>query len=303
MTETVSNNLLALLSHGMAQAVAGAAPSIVTIDDGARLLASGVIWSSDGVIVATSHGVERDDDLFVITGDGTRHPATLVGRDMDTDIAVLKVDATGLPALAPVGGDAPAVGSLAIALARPGDGTVAATLGLVSGRRETETDGSPEFIVYTDAVLYPGFSGGALLDAATGQLIGLLNRMYGRGLGVALGAPLVARVVSALVAHGKVPRGYLGVRTQLVSLPDAVRTGLNRAQERGLLLVGVAAGSPAEQGGLFLGDTLLAAGKTPLEDVDDLRRHLRAGEVTALQVLRGGAVQTVSVTVGAAKAG
>lgn len=309
-TETLNNSSpsnvpaldFAALSAAAAQVVQAAAPALVRVDDGSRLTATGIIWREDGVIVTTSHGVEQDDNLSVVLADGSRHEAQLAGRDNDTDLAVLRVKATGLSTINHNTTDAaPEVGSLAVAVARPGDMGLTATLGLVSSRVDTETAGTLEYIVSTDAVLYPGFSGGALVGA-NGVLIGLLNRLYGRGMGVALGTPLVARVVDTLLAHGRVPRGYLGVRTQLVALPDHLRTAQKIEQTRGLLVAQVETSSPAETGGLLLGDTLLAVNGQVVQDVGDLRQHLHAGQTVTLRVLRGGTVQELSAQVGTDKA-
>jgi S1-C subfamily serine protease len=292
--------MLAQLSEELSVVVEKVAPSVVRVDDGAMLTASGILWSADGVVVATSHGVETDENISVILQDGAVHAATLVGRDTDTDIAVLRIEgASGLPALVrQEDADKVKAGMLAVALGNPGNSGLLATLGLVARKFETETDGNPEYILNTDAVLYPGFSGGPLVDVS-GRMIGLLNRMYGHGLGVALGTPLVARVVETLLAHGKIPRGYLGVRTQLVSLPDNLRAGVGIAQEKGLLVAAVEPGSPADTAGILLGDTLLKVGSEAVEDVSDLRRHLRAGQSVTLSVLRGGSLTELTATVGA----
>ncbi|MBC8104502.1 MAG: trypsin-like peptidase domain-containing protein [Cytophagales bacterium] len=289
---------LGAFSEGLAEAVARAAASVVRVDDGARLTASGTIWSEEGVIVATSHGVERDEELVVVLADGSRHAASLVGRDGDTDIAVLRVDgAAGLPAISRADAASVRVGQVALALGHPGDMGLLATIGIVSSRRDSQTEGHDEYILSTDADLYPGISGGPLVNAE-GALLGLLNRMYGRGLGVALGTPLVARVVATLLAHGRIPRGYLGIRTQLVAVPANLKTSLQLAHERGLLVVNVEAESPAEQGGLMLGDTLLSIGGEAVEDVNTLRRHLHAGQTIPVQILRGGTLINVTPTVG-----
>ena len=289
----------AAFSGEAARIVQSAAQSLVRVDDGSRLTATGVIWH-DGIVVTTSHGLEQDDNLSVVLADNSRHDAALVGRDNDTDLAVLRIQKTGLAAIKQTEGDGPPVGSIALAVARPGDMGLTATLGLVSSRIDTETAGNAEYIVSTDAVLYPGFSGGVLIGA-DGTLIGLLNRGFGRGMGVALGTPLVERVVKTLVAHGRIPRGYLGVRTQLVALPDALRAAQNIEQTRGLLVAQVELGSPAEAGGLFLGDTLLAINGQAVHDVGDLRQHLHAGQTVTLRVLRGGAVQEMTAQVGTDK--
>jgi S1-C subfamily serine protease len=288
------------LSHDIAAAVAKAAKALVRVDDGSRFTATGVVWQ-EGVVVTTSHGVERDEDIAIVLADGTRLAATLMGRDGDTDIAVLKVEGVLPPPVdRQVNEEAVHVGNLAIAVARPGNGGLTATLGLISRKYETETDGQSEYILNTDAVLYPGFSGGALIDVH-GQFVGLINRLFGQGMGVALGTPLVARVAGLLLAHGKMPRGYLGVRTQLVRLPENLRAGLSLAQEQGLLISGVSPQSPADKAGLFLGDTLLKMNGSAVEDVEDLKRHLHVGQTVPLTVLRGGAITELSAVIEAEK--
>ena len=298
-----AGGLLFNLSNEIADVVAHVAPSIVRVDDGSRLTATGLIWREDGIILTTSHGVERDEELAIELADGvTRLPATLAGRDPDTDLAVLRVQATGLPAIERTGLDDARVGHLVLALGRPGQSGLQATLGIVSARQESQTGDTPEYILHTDAVLYPGFSGGPLVDMR-GRVAGVLNRGFGRGAGIALGTPLAARVADALLTKGSVSRGYLGVRTQLVALPGTLRDALGLThQDRGLLVVGVEAGSPAEKGGLGLGDLLLAVNGQAVDDVDTLRAHLRArtaGETVALGIVRGGARQDLHVTLGA----
>lgn len=294
-----NGSVLAALSDELAAAVEAAGPAVVRVDDGTRLTATGIVWSADGTIVSTSHGVERDEDLVVHLGDGTRLPATRVGRDADTDVAALRVEASGLAALRRAPAEEARPGHIVLALGRPGDAGLQATIGIVSARMETETAGRPGYVLYTDAVLYPGFSGGPLLDVR-GRGVGLNNVAYGRGRGAAVGLPVVEQVVESLLAHGQVPRGYLGIRAQGVALPDGQRAAAG--VEAGLLVVGVEPGSPAEKAGLLLGDGVLAIGGQAVDDVDALRRvlsSLRAGQSAPVRVLRGGAVREADVTLAA----
>lgn len=302
MTQGTSASMLMSLSSELAGVVERIGPSVVRVDDGSRLTATGIIWSADGIILTTSHGVERDENLAIERADGTRHPATLVGRDPDTDLAVLRVQATGLPT-APLAEEPEAkVGHLVLALGRPGNQGLQATIGIISARQDTERSGRLGYILHTDAVLYPGFSGGALV-AVSGRMVGITNLMFGRGMGVAIGTPVVDQVAEALLAHGRVPRGYLGISTQAVALPETLRQKLQLAQERALLIVQVESGSPAEQAGLVLGDTLLSLNDQTVQDVDQLRRQLRLltpGQPATLRILRGGELRELSVTPGAA---
>ena len=294
------SNELTTFSDALAALVQASGAALVRVDDGTRLTATGLSWQP-GVIVTTSHGTERDDELFVITHDGTRLPASLIGRDPETDLAALRVEAE-LPTVSrPTDGFEPRLGQLALAVSRPGDYGLVATLGLVASVQATQTAGTPEYIVSTDADLYPGSSGGALL-ATDGTLIGLLNRGFGRGLGVALGTPLVARVVAALLEHGRVPRGYLGVRMQHVALPDALRVTHSLAQESGLLVIHVEPGSAADQAGVLMGDTLISLDGERLDDVAAIRERLAAGRTFTLDLLRGGQRYTFSGTAAASPA-
>lgn len=300
MTQGVASGILQSLSAELAGVVEKVAPSVVRVDDGTRLTATGVIWSSDGVIVTTSHGVERDEELFIEFADTMRLPATVVGRDDDTDLAALRVNASGLTAIERADSTDVRVGQLAVAIGRPGRAGLQATLGIISSRFETQSHGQPEYVLHTDALLAPGFSGGPLVDV-NGRMAGLTNLMYGRMRGVALGTPTVENVTAALLSQGRVQRGYLGVRTQRVGLPENLKSTLALEQSRGLLIAQVEANSPAEQGGLLLGDVLLAVNGQPVTDVDELRRHLRvhqAGQAVTLRILRGGALHEYPVTLG-----
>ena len=146
--------------------------------------------------------------------------------------------------------------------------------------------------------MYPGFSGGPLVDAA-GQVLGLNTSALLRGASVSVPAVTVRRVVESLLAHGRVRRGYLGVSTQPVRLPQNLAAELK--QETGLLLVSVEPDGPAGTGGLLLGDTIVALDGLPVRHHDDLIALLtaeRVGQETAVQFVRGGKVQTLAVTVG-----
>lgn len=292
-----TSSLIASLSEELAKVVQVAAPSAVRIDDGSRFTATGTIWAAEGVIVTTSHGVERDEDLAIELADGTRHTATLVGRDPSTDLAVLRVKAKGLSPVKRAQPEEVRVGHLVVALARPGSSNLQATIGIISARQDSQTSDQEEHILYTDAVLYPGFSGGPLVNT-DGRIVGLNNRMFGRGVGVALGIPIIARVAEELLAHGRVRRGYLGIGAQPVVLEEGRRKSSNLKQEHALLIVQVKDGSPADQGGLMIGDILLSMNEQDTQDVDDLRRHLQAGKKVNLRILRGGKTQALSVKVG-----
>ena len=291
-----SGTLLGELSSALAAVVEVVGPSLVRVDDGTRLTATGVVWTGDGHIVTTSHGVERDEELAVETGEGRRYPAKIVGRDPDTDIAVLRVRDGELTPIQRAPADEVKVGQIVLALGRPGTSGLQATIGIVGARMESQTGGQAGYVLNTDAVLYPGFSGGPLVDVS-GRMVGLNNLMFGRGKGVAVGAPIVAAVATSLLAHGKVRRGYLGVRSQTVAVPQSLK--LN--QEYAALVIQVEPGSPADRAGFLLGDVILEIEGRPVEGVDELRNVLRgllAGHAAQFTVLRGGDRRPITATLG-----
>ncbi|KAA3655438.1 MAG: PDZ domain-containing protein [Chloroflexi bacterium] len=293
-------SVLAELSNGLATVVSNAGPSVVRVEGRKRLPATGIVWSADGVIVTAHHIVTRDDKIKVGFADGSSASAILVGRDPTTDLAILRTDASELSALTETNKNELGVGNFVLALGRPGR-TVQATLGIVSALGDswrTGMGGKIDRYLQTDLVMYPGFSGGPLVDV-NGNLVGLNTSALVRGVSIAVPTPTLARVADSLLAHGRVKRGYLGVSTQQVRLPDAARDELG--QKRGLLIVSVESGSPAEDAGLTLGDTIVALADSPVQNHDDLLAQLtsdRVGQETPAKILRGGQVSTLNVVIG-----
>jgi S1-C subfamily serine protease len=292
---------LTQLSDTLSAAVETAAAGIARVDGRRRLAASGIIWAPDTIVTA-HHVLRRDDNISVGLPDGQEVQATVAGRDPTTDLAVLRLENGDL---APAGraeadGQPIKVGHVVLALGRPGR-SVQATLGVVSalgGGWRTPAGGQIDHYLQTDVVMYPGFSGGPLVNG-DGQVIGLNTSGLLRGVSLAIPLVTVARVADALLAHGSVRRGYLGVSTQPVRLPEGLQEALD--QETGLLLTGVEAGGPAEQGGLLLGDTIVALDGSPVRYHDDLMALLaagRAGTEVTLQIVRSGQIQKRQVMVG-----
>jgi S1-C subfamily serine protease len=296
MSEVLQN-----LSNALTQTVAAAGSGIVRVEARRRFPASGIVWSADGVIVTAHHVVQKEDNIKVGLPDGQTVSATLAGRDPTTDLAVLRADVKNLTPLAqPTDAQSMQVGHLVLALGRPGE-TVQATLGIISALGEswrTPVGGLLDAYLQTDVVMYPGFSGGPLVNAAR-QLLGLNTSALVQGVSLTVPTATIQRVADMLLKHGKVRRGYLGVSTQPVRLPAALAQQLG--QEAGLLLVAVEPGSPAEQGGLLLGDTIVALENSPVQQHDDLLALLsadRVGTKVSLRIVRGGQAQDVSVVVG-----
>jgi S1-C subfamily serine protease len=294
------SNTLTTLSNAMAGLVEAAGPSIVRVEARQRMAASGVVYSSEGLIVTANHVVEQDDRIQIGLTDGATINATLVGRDPATDLALLRAERGGLSAASWVEASELKVGHLMLALGRPGK-TVQATLGIVSalgGEWRTGAGGDIDRYLQTDVVMYPGFSGGPLVEAS-GRVAGINSSALMRGMSVAVPAATVKRVVGALLAHGKMPRGYLGVSIQPVRLADGLQQSVG--QETGLMLMSVENGSPAQQGGLVQGDVIVGLDGQSVRGMDELQTLLspeRVGKSASVRIVRSGQVQTLHVTIG-----
>lgn len=292
-------SMLESVSTELAKAVEGAGQAIMQVKGRRRMPASGILWSEAGEIVTAHHVVERDERLRVGSLEGADLEAELVGRDPTTDLALLRVEGLEASPAQQAGVDTLRVGHLVIALGRPGR-RVQATLGIVSALGDswrTPSGGTIDRYLQTDVVMYPGFSGGALINA-DGQVLGM-NTSALRGVSLTIPVNTVTRIVDSLRAHGKVRRGYLGVGIQVVGLPQALADDLG--QRSGLLITSVEPGSAAERGGLTLGDTLLNFAGEPVRSPDDLMGMLNGdvvGQEANLRVLRGGEIREHIVSVG-----
>ncbi len=298
MQGTPDSSVLAMFSNQMADAVEQAGAALVLVNGRERLPASGVVFDTD-LVLTSDHVLEREEDLTIETAAGETKPARFVGRDTASDLAVLRVDGLGL---APAMQGTARVGQLVLALGRPTSGGPMASLGVVSaitGPLQRRRRGvSVEQVIQTDATPYPGFSGGPLIDTQ-GAVLGILTTGLVRGTPLAIPTAAAWRIGAMLAQQGHVKRGYLGIASQPIHLPAAQRGGL--AQERGLLLMRVEEGSPAEQGGLLLGDILVSVNGQTITDTDQLQAILATTTVGAtldMSVLRGGTVQQVTVVVG-----
>lgn len=296
----VGGGLLQRLSDEMAGTVETAGASIVRINARRRLPATGIVWERDEqgtLLISANHVIERDEEITIVAPDGRELPAQLVGRDPASDLALLRVADGSLPPAPRAPEGTSKVGALVLALGRAGE--LAATLGIVSaiggpweggrGRRFTQ-------LISSDAPMFPGFSGGPLVDAS-GRVIGLLSSHLGRGMTLAIPHSEVARLVATLKAHGRVARGYLGIGAQPVALPAALRASVG--QEQGLLLMTVEDDGPAAQAGLTVGDIIVRLGEGAIGSLDDLRAGLspeRVGQPIPVRILRGGQPTDLTVT-------
>jgi len=288
-------------SEELARLVEQIQPYVVAVHARAHYPSSGVHWRP-GVIVTADHTIRRDEDIQVTLPDGKRVDAALVGRDPGTDIAALKVDGLGSP-VAQAEGVAPVkAGELALVLGRSPDSGPNASLGIlsaVSGPWRTWRGGQLDNYIRLDATLFPNSSGGAVADLR-GRLLGIATSGLSRIAGLAIPASSVNRVVDTLIAKGHVPRGYIGIGAQPVGIPETLRSSLSLSTKRGIMVMKVEPGGPAEQAGLLLGDILVSFGNTPLEDVDDLQSVTSGiiGRRVKGSVIRAGKLQEVEITVG-----
>ena len=288
---------LVSLSNDLASAVERAARAVVTVHARPRLPSTGIVWRS-GLVVTAEHTVRLESDLRVTWTDGQSAPATLVARDPGTDLAVLRVAESGRPAAELGDSGALRTGHLALAVGygpRASWGVISAT----GGAWRTWRGGDVDRLLRVDLVLYPGFSGGPLVDAS-GAVVGLVTSGLSRQLELAVPATTVSRVVDELVSRGRVSRGYLGVGLQPVALTEAFKR-LAPGADLGLMVVSLEPEGPAARAGLLLGDVLTALEGTPLHDPGDVTAAIAGrpvGSAVRVSLIRGGSPLDVSVTLG-----
>ncbi len=296
----MTNDTAMDLSRRLAAIAAQGGASVVRVD-ARRAPASGVVWSGDGVVLTAHHNVEREEEIEVGLPDGRALPAELLGRDPGTDLAALRV--RGLPLAAPawVEPDGLEPGHLLVSLSRPGR---ALRFGLGAVARAAEGWRSPaggriERYLEADLPLHPGFSGALVLDLS-GRPLGLATAGLGHGAPLVLPAATLRRVAGALLAHGTVRRGFLGVATIPARLPERLAGELGQAGA--LLVTAVEPGSPADRAGVLLGDALAALDGRALSHPGDLLPLLeeeRIGAAVSVRLVRAGEVRDLALTVGA----
>jgi S1-C subfamily serine protease len=297
----MSQNVLMELSDALADAAEKAGKATVLVNARRRMPASGIAYASD-LILTADHVVEREEGIKVILSDGGEVTARVAGRDAGSDLAVLKLDRS-VATVAEATKSPARLGQIALALGRPSLDGIEASLGTVSavgGPIRTGRGGMLERYLRTDSISYPGFSGGPLV-AADGTVLGLNTSGLANGAAVTVPADIAWRIADTLVKHGRVKRGYLGIRSQAVEVPEASQKALQREQATALLIVGVENGSPAAQGGLMVGDILVGVAGEPVLHHDELFARLDgdvAGKSTPVDILRGGQPQTLNILIG-----
>ena len=296
-------NPLTDFSNGLTAAVETAGTSTVTVDARRRYPASGIAYTEDLVLTA-DHVITREEDIKVVLPDGRSLPATIAGRDPGSDLALLRLTEKALSTAKT--SDNVKVGQLVLALGRPNGGGMQASWGIVSeinGPTRNFRGGMLDEYIRSETTPYPGFSGGPLINTE-GEVLGLNTSGLTRGSSLTIPIKVAWRIAETLVTHGSVKRGYLGVRTQPVEIPEVARQALGREQEHGLLILWLEESGPAANGGLLVGDILVAVSGQPVSDPDNLFAALNndtVGKTIPVDVLRGGRPETVQVTVGERK--
>jgi serine protease DegQ len=233
-------------------------------------LGSGVIASADGYILTNHHVLEEEGETEVVLADGQRVRAKLVGSDPETDLAVLKADRTGLPAIEFGDPNKAEIGDVVLAIGNPFGVGQTVTMGIISALGRTQLGiNTFENFIQTDAAINPGNSGGALVDTS-GRLLGINTAIYSRtggslGIGFAIPSSTVQDVMNQIIKHGRVIRGYIGVEPQDVTPELAEAFRLPRRD--GAIIAGIMRGGPAEKAGVKVGDILTSLNGKPVGNV------------------------------------
>jgi serine protease Do len=267
-------------------------------------MGSGVIVTQDGYILTNNHVVENAEKVHVTLDDGREFDAKVVGTDPKTDIAVVKVEATGLPYIQLADSDKIEVGDVTLAIGNPFGVGQTVTSGIISATGRAAGIGGPDFyedFIQTDAAINPGNSGGALIDAE-GRLIGIntaiLSRTGGNnGIGFAVPVNLARNVMEQLIENGRVVRGFLGVNIQTMTPGLAKQFDLK--DTKGALVSEVTPNSPAEKAGVKSGDVILEFNGKPVKDSRNLKLAVGStapGTKAPVKVLRDGKAKELTVT-------
>ena len=291
-------NALLSLSNELAGAVEHVAGAVVAVNARPRLASTGVHWRP-GIIVTADHTVRSDEDITIARPDGRTVAASLVGRDPSTDLAVLRIHDTDLPAADPSDPGSLKVGHIVLAVGH-GPRASCGIVSLLGGRWHTSRGGEIDQLMRLDLTLYPGFSGGPLVDVQ-GRVVGINTSGLSRQLELAIPVSTVARVVDELIDKGRISRGFLGVGLQPVRLPESLRRMLTAAPEIGLIVVSVQPEGPAAKSGLLLGDVLVTLDGTSVSAPEDVQAVVGArpvGSTIMATILRAGAPAEVRLTVG-----
>jgi S1-C subfamily serine protease len=294
----MATSVLETISNEWATSAEQAGRNVVAVHARRWMPTSGIEWKQ-GVVVTAHHAVRRDEDIRVQLAGGRVVNAKLAGRDPSTDLAVLRIEED--TSQAPKFGDATRLklGHLVLALGRTRSGDLVASSGMIggiSGEWKSWRGGQLDQHIRLDLPLYPGFSGGPLVNAQ-GEIVGMNTRGLSRGRAVTVPAATVDRVVNELLEKGHISRPYLGIAMQPVALPESVRRQLGAEERMGLLVVHVGSGGPAEKAGVLLGDVVIEVAGKAVEEVDAIQDFLaeaKIGQTAKVRLLRAGEIKSVT---------
>ena len=300
MTATkASLNALQAISDQVASIAERVGETVVGVHARRRIPSSGIVWAH-GVVVTSAHTIRREEGIRVLLARRGWVDASLVGRDVGTDLAVLRVPEAAIEPAERGDAGSLRVGHFALALARFAESQVSLDYGLVAAvgpTWRTWLGGEIERLVALDGGLRPGYSGGPLVDAR-GQIVGLCTSAFIRRSGTIIPVGTVGRITEELLSHGRVFRGYLGLGLQPAELP----AGAGAADSSGgLLVAAVQAGGPAEQSGVIVGDILVSLDGRPCRAAEDVLAVLgrtRPEQVLEAVLVRGGNRREVTLVVG-----
>lgn len=303
MTNSGSENASILLefSNNLADIVEESGRSVIEVNGRRRMSSSGVHWRQ-GIIVTTDHALSREEEIIVTLPNEQTITATLIGRDSSTDLAVLKTPEIELPVANLADATTLKVGHLVLAIARSSDNGLSASLGVIStlgGTWRTWGGGRIDQFIRPSLMLYPGFSGGPLVDTQ-GRVVGI-NTIAPRHVTLTIPTVTVNRIIDQLLQTGSIKRGYLGLGMQPVQLPESLTRSLNLSTNGGVLIVSIEPNAPADKAGVLIGDILVALNGNSINDVSDVHDLLdpeKVGQPLTAQIIRGGNLMEVTIIVG-----
>jgi S1-C subfamily serine protease len=309
-----TRNALISLSQAIESVADKVSQSVISVHSKNTGNGSGVVWTTDGHIVTCSHLVKKVDEVEVSLSNGKSFPAKVIGNDPYSDIALLKIqprDNNNTP-LKPIEiGDSENLkaGQFVLALANPYGEYPSVTEGIITSERSSIGGGGSwwwtgimDNIVITDARLNPGYSGGPLVDVE-GKMIGL-NAAYISSSGIAIRGSKVKNIADQLAKDGAIKSAYLGIMTDIISLPPEVGIQLEPSQQEGLIVLSVEKDTAAKKARLLIGDIIVKFNNEPITNMHDLRRQLLKQEVIGksvkLIIIRGGKKTELIITPGEA---
>jgi S1-C subfamily serine protease len=300
--EEQMTSMLQQFSTELSEIVRGAGSSIVAVDGRSGHTSSGIVWRRN-LILTAAHAIRHETNIGIICGPGQRVPGRLQGKDRGSDIALLKLDQDieNTPAQF-VSSPLLSVGTVSIAIARTRRGNIVASAGIVGGLMGEWQVGRTRIdqFIRPDLNMYPGFSGGALLDSA-GGMVGLNTSGLLRAKPITIPTSTLLRVAGELEASGHVARPYVGLVMQPVQIPETLQKKAGVDSNIGLLVMHVESGGPADSAGVLLGDILVDLDGNDFTDLDDLSHALLkkgAGNEVQAAVVRGGQRLQLAIRIG-----